>query len=262
MKIPFFIHPDQVSGSEPFFAVDLYNGLLGLLGSLPIALHHVRAVEDQFTHFVYGHEFRAIHINNGSSYTGERNTKRTGLGSVIGSAVTDGGGFGHAVPLQYLGPRSSLPFADGRLMEGVGAAGDQFERLPVHAICLFILLEVFKEGGYAVKAGCLIAFHGREDIIYIRGGKKDKGGALNQSIEHYHYLPVNVKKRQESDDHFPALLKYRPERNGLCLECHHIVMGQDCGLGKSCSASGIRQSSDIFFRIDRNLWWLGRMFFD
>src|SRR3972149_3418407 len=146
-------------------------------------------------------------------------------------------------------------------MKGVRAAGDQFEPLPVDAIRLFIILEVFKQGRDAIEAGGLVALHGRKDIVDIRGGEKNQGGALNQAIEHYHNLPINVKEGQEGYGYFLTLLKYGPEGNGLGLKRDNIMMSQDGRLRESGRSSGIRQSGDIFLGPNLDLGWPRGIFF-
>src|SRR4030042_5119948 len=214
-EVSFVIHPHQVAGPQPCLAFELYEGLLVLLGSLPVALHDVGAAEDQFTILAHRYEFRSFRFNNRGIYIGDRHTKGAVLWSIIRVAVTDCRGLGQAISLQDLGLCSVLPGAHGGLVKGIGAAADQFEPLPIHAVRLLILLEILKEGGHTIENRRAVALYGIKDIVDIRGGKEDKGVALNQRIEHNHHLPVDVEEGQGRNGHFLALLEYRPESHQL-----------------------------------------------
>ena len=70
MKVALLIHPDQVTGAQPFFSIELNKCFLVGFRAFPITLHYVGAIENQLPHFIYRHKLGAIHIDNGSGDTG------------------------------------------------------------------------------------------------------------------------------------------------------------------------------------------------
>ena len=147
-------------------------------------------------------------------------------------------------------------------MEGIRAAGNHLEPAPVDLVGLFIFLQIFKQGGYAVEGGGLVTLHASQDGVNVRGCEKNQREALNETGQHHHHLAVNVKERQKSKDHLPTRLKERPEGNALFPQGGHVVVRQYGRFGQPCGASGVREDCDVFSGINLDPGRLGRVFFE
>ncbi len=74
-EIPFLVHSHKIAGPHPFAAVDLNKGLGIRLGALPVTLHNVRPVQNQFTFLSDGNEVIVCDADDGGAHAGDRDSE-------------------------------------------------------------------------------------------------------------------------------------------------------------------------------------------
>ena len=253
VEVAFGVHAHDVAGAEPARAVLLDEGARGLLGPVPVAEHHVRAVEQQLARFAFGGEFERLGIDHCSLHVGHRAAEAPGLRPLQRIDVAQRRGFRQAVALDDGRAGAPRPGAQRRFVQGVGAREHQLQSPPVDLVGVLVILQVLVERRHAVKHRGPVALHRRENRFGVGAGEHDQQVSLAQSVQHDHGLAVDVEERQEGENHLLARLEAREGRLSADQRGDEVVMRQHDALRIPGGAAGVGQRGDVGFRVERDV---------
>ena len=81
-------------------------------------------------------------------------------------------------------------------MQGIGSADDDLEASPIESTGLLVVFKELECGRHAEERGGLVPVHGIEDFIQVRRSEQYKRCPHGKSIEHDHYLAIDVVEGQ------------------------------------------------------------------
>ena len=253
VEVALAVHAHDVAGAQPPRAVLLDEGARGLLGPVPVAEHHVRAVEHQLARLLPGGEFERLGIDHRGPHVGHRAAEAPGLRPLQRIEVAQRRGFRQAVALDDGRPGAPRPGAQRRFVQGVGAREHQLQSPPVDLVGVLVVLEVLVERRHAVKHRRPVALHRRENRFGVGAGEQDQQVSLAQAVQHDHRLAVDVEERQEGENHLLARLEGPESRLSADQRGDQVVMRQHDALRIPGRAAGVGQRGDVGFRVERDV---------
>ena len=246
-----FVDPRDVAGPQETVGG---HHLFGLVRPVPVARHHLRALDAQFAGFA-DLEVAAVVVANGDLRRGHRQADRAVVAIDV-ERIGDrrGRGLGQSVGFDQRLAGHRLPALGDRSLHRHAAADRQMQVREIELGEVLVVQERVeqrvdaRDGGEACSPQRL---HERRNVARI--GDQKIGGADHQRHEAVHLQREHVIERQCGDEDFAI----RPDcgrepRVNLAQICHHIAVGQHRSLRHAGGPAGVLKERNII-RLNRRI---------
>ena len=187
----------EVTGVEPAAA----HRLGRRVGTLPVALHHVRALDDDLPHLAL-RDLLVVLVEDLHLDVADRRADRAGLALAVGVVEgCDRRGLAQPVPLQDLRAELSVERAQ-HLDRQRRAAGDaDAQRGRVGPLPLRHREHRVVHRRHAEEDAHAVALHDRQRLGRVEARQQRQARAAHQARVHRRRLPEAVEQRQRTEDH-------------------------------------------------------------
>src|SRR5690606_3461087 len=227
----------DVAGTEEGLAVDLDEGILRVVRTLPVALKDLGAMADDLAHFVGAFFLQGFHVDHPRIHVEHRNPQALGLGPLVGVDVSGRDGFGQTVAFDVVQAGHLVQFFLDGLGHGRATAANAGEAGEVVLLDVRVGQEVHHHGDDVDPGVDLVALDQLGCHGAVPAGHDDDGGTRVDGAVHGALHARHMEVRQSRQDFrlaVNAVPQHPVQRGG-----HHRAVGVHAALGYAGGAGAV-----------------------
>ena len=249
VDVSLIVDARHVAGRQPAVA----QHEVRFFGRLPVALHDVRAFDEQLADAAGAQLLLAGgEIDDLLFLIRHSQADRIELHAALvdGVQVRHRGGFRQAVPLQYAHAGFFLHALAHVGRQGRRPDHDVAHGREVELVDVLVVVQGDHDGRHGVIEGDLVLLRQGQREFQVERLHDDQGGAGVDAAAHQHHA-VDVVEGQEDEQ--GVALRYASAGDELDVVGHQVLLAQHDALGQAGGAAGVGQGHQVLGPVQRHL---------